>query len=176
MPNISAWMTGLTGLLLILQAHAQSSPGEAEPFPPKPETTALSRLELAHPDNNTVYRLRTRSNYLNLDNLDNASPRRYEDLLSLELFLAQHQAWSLHVGPSVEVTQSRSKSKLKSEQDLDLTLGSQVGGTYRLSDNVALSADVLQMKYRLVESAPWPVQLAPLHNEHRFMTTINYKF
>jgi len=175
-PNTSAWITGLTGLLLVLQVHAQSSPGEAETFSPKPESTALSYLELAPPDNDTFYRLRTRSNYLTPDRVEKTSGRRYEDLLSFELFLAQHQAWSLHVGPSAEVTNFRNKGEAKSAQNLNLTLGSQVGGTYRLTDNMALSADLLQMKYRVIESATRPLQFAPLREENRVMATFNYKF
>ena len=88
--------------------------------------------------------MRTRSNYLNLDRVEKSTGRRYEDLLSFELFLAQHQAWSLHVGPSAEVTNFRNKGEVKSGQNLDLTLGSQLGGTYRLTDKMALSADLLQ--------------------------------
>jgi len=179
--KVVGFLAGLATTLLALPVLAQSRTATSDETLPAAEfskTTATQISSLIHPltEHDSFYRLRTRSNYLNLERMEKNGGRRYQDLLSFELFLAQHQRWSLHVGPSAEVNNFRNRSGLKSDQNLDLLLGSQVGGSYKLSNNIALNADVLQMKYHVIESTSWPVQFSSLHDEKRFVATIDYKF
>ncbi len=173
MATMMAWMTALGAVLLALPSQAQPLPDNAGTTP-RQQPPAAPTFTLTASD--TFYRVSTRSNYLSLDNLDKVSPRSYEDLFSLELYLAQHQAWSLHVGPSVEMSKFGRKGELSPGQALDLTLGSQLGATSQLNERLALSADFLQMQYRLQESGPQAVQFIPLHDEQRLLATLSYTF
>ena len=86
--------------LLALPVLAQSRTATSDETLPAAEfskTTATQISSLIHPltEHDSFYRLRTRSNYLNLERMEKNGGRRYQDLLSFELFLAQHQRWSL---------------------------------------------------------------------------------